>query len=213
MAITNKSEFNSALISKNSDDSFWKTKTGFYFLWTLYLAHSPSYELARRHNAGKLTDEDRNNLPTDFDKVLGVYDDFGDVLHQDFNSWWKEKGIELCAIKGRKPRVSEVTPLKNSVDGPSLASDRVAKYMEKNWELEGRQNTILVAIPIGLSKKRITTQVNAMLDTYSKRLRKIKYPEPKYSLSGKRQSRDVLFRYLHVLSSRAGNPRKAGFVW
>ena len=96
----NRRVIDSSSSPKQSPDEFWKTKKGFYFIWFLYLALSPSYELARRHNSGKLTDNDLTNLPDDFDQVLDVYDDFGDALHQDFETWWEEKGRTFAPLRG-----------------------------------------------------------------------------------------------------------------
>ena len=59
------------------------TKVGFYLLWMEYLAISPSYELARRYRNHALTKDEQQHLPADFDTVLGVYEDLGDVQRTD----------------------------------------------------------------------------------------------------------------------------------
>lgn len=190
-------------------NGLWATKVGFYMLWFEYLALSPSYELARQYRVGKLSAEDEAKLPTDFDIVLATYDDFGDVQRKSFLPWWRERGMSLCAFQGEKPRVSKIAAFKHSPSKAPNPFPNVNDYIDEKWVSEGSQNTILVAIPIGLPKARITNQIGAILDTYPKPVKKIKPQKSKYSLSGKRQNKDMLFRYMHVLHSRAANPNKA----
>lgn len=187
-------------------NSLWATKVGFYMLWFEYLALSPSYELARQYRAGKLSAKDGENLPADFDLVLATYDDFGDVQRKSFLPWWRERGMSLCAFQGEKPRVSKIAALKHSTKKSPDPFPDVHNYVDEKWVSEGSQNTILVAIPIGLPKARIASQVSAILDKYPKPVKKIKPQKSKYSLSGKRQNKDMLFRYMHVLRGRAAMP-------
>jgi len=129
------------------------------------------------------------------------------VQRKTFLEWWREKGMSLCAFQGEKPRVSKIAALKHS---PKTAPDpfsNIQNYIDEKWVGEGSQNTILVAIPIGLSKARIANQVSAILDTYPKPAKTIKPQKAKYSLSGKRQNKDMLFRYMHVLRGRAAMPK------
>ena len=117
--------------------------------------------------------------------------------------------MSLCAFQGEKPRVSKIAALKHS---PSKAPDpflNIHNYVDEKWVSEGSQNTILVAIPIGLPKARIASQVSAILDKHPKPAKTIKPQDSKYSLSGKRQNKDMLFRYMHVLRGRAAMPKYA----
>lgn len=190
-------------------NGLWATKVGFYMLWFEYLALSPSYELARQYRAGKLSAEDEAKLPADFDIVLATYDDFGDVQRTSFLPWWRERGMSLCAFQGEKPRVSKIAAFKHSPTKAPNPFPNVHDYIDEKWVSEGSQNTILVAIPIGLPKARIVSQVSAILDKYPKPVKKIKPQPSKYSLSGKRQNKDMLFRYMHVLRGRAAMPKQA----
>ena len=84
-------------------DGVWATKLGFYLLWMEYLAVSPSYELARRYRAGGLSHAEQEQLPADFDTVLAVYDDLGDVQRVTFLDWWSERGLMArtwCSMTG-----------------------------------------------------------------------------------------------------------------
>lgn len=190
-------------------NGLWATKVGFYMLWFEYLALSPSYELARLYRAGKLSAEDNANLPADFDQVLATYDDFGDVQRRTFLPWWRERGMSLCSFQGEKPRVSKIGILKHSTIKAPDPFKNVQNYIDERWGSEGSQNTILVAIPIGLPKARVASQISAILDKYPKSARRIKPQPSKYSLSGKRQNKEMLFRYMHVLRGRAAMPKHA----
>jgi hypothetical protein len=72
----------------NSEDR-WVEHVFEYHLWFQFLAISPSYELARRHHAGELSTEERASAPRDFDLVLSVFDNLGDVQRVTFADWWK----------------------------------------------------------------------------------------------------------------------------
>ena len=189
-------------------NGLWATKLAFYMLWVEYLALSPSYELARQYRAGKLSTEDKGILPEDFDQVLATYDDFGDVQRQTFLPWWRERGMSLCGFKGQKPKVTRFAGFKHILNRGPDPFPNLHKYIDENWINEGGQTTILVAIPIGLPKARITSQIGAILDKYPKPVKKIKAQKSKYSLAGKRQNKDMLFRYMKVLRMRAAYPNE-----
>src|SRR6056297_2266267 len=84
----------------------WVKQISMYLLWFEYLAISPSYELARRHRAGQAIPSDL--LPADFDAVLSVYDDLGDVQQALFRLWWKDVGLKHFGYQGTQPNVARV---------------------------------------------------------------------------------------------------------
>jgi len=55
-----------------------------------------------------LTKDEQQRLPTDFDAVLRVYDDNGDVQGIDFRDWGHDKAIRVFWNEGFKPRVRRV---------------------------------------------------------------------------------------------------------
>ncbi|OUS08863.1 hypothetical protein A9Q96_00530 [Rhodobacterales bacterium 52_120_T64] len=209
MKTPKSSDPNKPLLSDIQNDEYWTSKVGFYMLWLEYLVISPSYELARRYNAGKLTADDEAKLPADFDQVLAVYEDFGDIQRELFLPWWREKGRSLCAFKGAKPRVSKLAELKYSNERLPNPSPRINNYIEDKWIEQGGQNTILVAIPVGIPKSQVAKQVGAILGKYSKRVKTLEHPEPKYSLAGKRHNSNILMRYINVVVTRAARPNAA----
>ena len=188
-------------------DGVWATKLGFYLLWMEYLAVSPSYELARRYRAGVLTDEEREQLPLDFDAVLAVYDDLGDVQRITFLDWWAERGLAAFGYEGAKPRVRRIDSLRST--RYRNAAGRVQEFIEGEWTEQSQPNAMLVSIPIGLPKTQITRQIGKLLARYEDEHRVLPERKAKYPLVGTRQRKDTLFRYLFVIWVRCAMPRQA----
>jgi hypothetical protein len=195
------------LASDFRKDDLWATKVGFYMLWFEYLALSPSYELARQFRASRLSAEQQGQLPKDFERVLEVYDDFGDVQRQLFLPWWRETGMPLCGYQGKKPRVTKVAAIGRKKSDRATIAEHTTAFLDEQWLEQGQQNTLLVAIPIGLPKSRIAKELGALIDKYPKHAKSLSPPKPKYGLAGKRQNKEMLFRYMHVLLGRAAMPQ------
>jgi len=188
-------------------DGVWATKLGFYLLWMEYLAVSPSYELARRYRTGVLTDAEREKLPADFDDVLAVYDDLGDIQRVSFLDWWSERGLAVFGYEGAKPRVRRMDNLRSNRH--RNAAGRVQEFIEGEWTEQGQPNAMLVSIPIGLPKTQITRQIGKLLARYEDEHRVLPERKAKYPLVGTRQRKDTLFRYLFVIWVRCAMPRQA----
>ena len=187
-------------------DGIWATKLGFYLLWMEYLAVSPSYELARRYRTGELTDAEREKLPADFDTVLAVYDDLGDVQRVSFLDWWSERGLTVFGYEGSKPRVQRIDTLHSRRH--RRAAERVQSFIEDDWTEQGQPSSMLVSIPVGLTKTQITRQLGKLLAKYDDDQRVLPDAKAKYPLAGTRQRKDTLFRYLFVVWVRCALPRQ-----
>lgn len=188
-------------------DGLWATKVGFYLLWMEYLAISPSYELARRWRMGSLTKDEQQRLPADFDAVLSVYDDLGDVQRTDFRDWWQDRAMAVFGHEGVKPSVRRVDTLTTARN--KRAAERVQAFVAGEWLEQAQPNTALVSIPLGLTKTQITRQLNKILEGYDEHTRTPTAPYAKYPLLGTRQRKDTLFRYLAVVWMRSAMPRQA----
>lgn len=188
-------------------DGVWATQLGFYLLWMEYLAVSPSYELARRYRAGELTEEDQQRLPQDFDTVLAVYDDLGDVQRVSFLDWWSERGLNVFGYEGAKPRVQRIDTLRSN--RYRKATERVEDFIAGDWTEQGQPNAVLVSIPLGLTKTQITRQLGKLLARYEDEQRVLPERRAKYPLVGTRQRKNALFRYLYVIWVRCAMPRQA----
>jgi hypothetical protein len=187
-------------------DGVWATKVEFYLLWFEYLALSPSYHLAHLERTNRLPKSRRADLPKDFERVLEVYDDFGDVQRVLFHTWWRERGMELCGHSGDQPKVTRVAALGRKIQNFEKVTNGIENYCAEDWVDQGRQNTLLVAIPIGMPKSRITKQLSAMLERYPDSKKYVRPAPPKYSLVGKRQNAKMLFRYMEVMFVRSLMP-------
>lgn len=190
-------------------DKFVKA-SALYMHWFHFLRVSPSYELARRYRAskGKLSAKDKARLPKDFDKVLKVFDDFGDVNGSFFLPWWEERGFDLMATVGKPPRTTFFARLP---EGKQVAFEALAphvkKYVDENWTKQVRPPVLLVAIPMNAKRSTITKSIKALLDKHL-----IKKPNPpiaKYMLSKERFHYKTLTTCLKVIWHRALTPKRA----
>lgn len=202
-----KHKYDAPRFSDFNGDGVWATKLGFYLLWMEYLAVSPSYELARRYRQGGLNHEERETLPKDFETVLAVYDNLGDVQRVLFLDWWRDHGLPVFGYEGDKPSVSRVDTLRSTRH--RRASERLEDFITGTWTAQGQPNSMLVSIPIGLSKIQITRQLNRLMAKYPDEQKVLPEPIAKYPLVGSRQRKDTLFRYLFVVWVRCAMPRQA----
>lgn len=180
----------------------WATKRPFYMLWLEFLRVSPSYELARRYRMGELQDE---ALPEDFDTVLAVYDDLGDVRYIGFQDWWRERGLRVFGYIGQRPNMKRIDTLSHK--RYRKASERVQAYIDAEWTRQGQPNAMLVSIPLGLSKSQISRRLNKLVERYSDQMRVLPEPVAKYPMKTKRLRPYALFRYLFVVWFRCFMPR------
>ena len=183
------------------------TRQAYYLLWMEFLAVSPSYELARRYRAGKLNGDEHAELPADFDKVLAVYDDLGNVQRIEFRDWWRERGLKHFGFQSERPRVRGLGSLRSSKNAERLHQN-LDRYINDAWVAQAEQTTLLAAIPVGLSKTQLMRQLEKLLAKYDARERKLTPDPPKYPLLGQRQRKDTLFRYLWVLWVRSAMHKK-----
>lgn len=176
-------------------------------VWFEFLLISPSYELARRERAGTLTDADRQRLPADFDVVLSVYDDFGDVQRISRDEWWLAKGIRYFGYQGEQPAVHPIHVLRDN--RPNLLQrgvERLTEYLNGPWQKQGSPNSMIVSIPTGLSKAEVIDQVSNLLDGVPEKYRETVLIPAKYEVHGKKHDIDSYFRYLKCLALRAEFP-------
>ena len=174
----------------------WVKQISTYLLWFEFLAISPSYELARRYRAGEALEA--NQLPSDFDRVLGVFDDLGDVQKALFRLWWKDVGLAQFGFQGSPPSVSRVSYAPHAAAVPSNLVTDVERYFQEDWVAEGHQRTLLLAIPVGLPESKINKQIKKQLARIKPDRRQLIKTPAKYPLVGKRHHKDALIRYLRM---------------
>lgn len=192
--------------------SLWASRrdVAYYMMWFEYLKLSPSYELARKMRADELSDTEAAVLPADFDTVLAVYDDLGDVQPVSFDRWWLETAIPLFGYQGDKPHVARVSALRHDTIDPAekLKTGAVA-YVDGAWSKQGGQATVVLAIPVGLPKAQIAKQVSAFVEKFPEAYRNSANKPPKYQLVRRKLDRDSLFKYIMCVWLRANAPKVA----
>ena len=171
---------------------YWPDRSALFVLWLGYLEISPSYKLAHLYRTDALHKDQAVNLPVDFDRVLNFYDDFGDIYGVEFEDWWQSRGQSLCWDIGDLPRVMEIATLKNSVHNHSVVNTNIEKYLEKSWIAQGMQNSVLVSIPLGLSKAKISKHISNILEKQPDTMKVTSRYEPKYRLAGRHNNVQTL---------------------
>jgi hypothetical protein len=168
--------------------------------WFEFLRFSPSYELARRYRAGELAPD--TSLPRDFDAVLAVYDDLGDVS-REMADWWLDGAYRQFGQGGKKPSVLGLGTA--SSDNPEFdkIATNVERYRQIDWVAQGERTVMVVAIPVGLPKAQIAKQVALLVEQLPEDDRILSPQAPKYQITGKKLDWDSIYRYRHCLDAKA----------
>jgi len=182
-------------------DGVFVSRVEIYRLWFEFLAVSPSYQLAHRHRMGKAIPDDA--LPADFDQVLRVYDDLGDVQRALFQPWWRTVALRQFGFVGSPPSVTHFGYAPHQTDDIPDFTSNMSQYFESQWVEQGRQRTMLLAIPVGMPEGKILRQVKARLSKIKKEKRRLIDAESKYPLLGQRHRIDSLMRYLRAVWLRS----------
>ncbi len=172
-----------------------------YWLWFRFLQLSPSYELARRYREekGRLSAADKARLPADFDQVLRVFDDFGDVQRTFFKPWLLERGLPMFGEPGSKQKTRTMFRMTNSPDAVERASRKLQAYLEQYWIAQNKPDIVVVAIPIHQPITQARKDIARTISLYVKG--KKKTSTAKYTLLGKgmhKKSLNVTLDQLHV---------------
>lgn len=179
----------------------------FGFYWFQFLHLSPSYELAHKERTGTLSDADRARLPADFDAVLSVYDDFGDLHRIRFDDWWNAKGIRHFGFQGEQPSVHLIERLEREADNSvENLTANASNYINGRWADQGQPSSLIVSIPLVLTKAQILKIVSEMLSEDSVRSDKVSTSPPTYSVLAGKKDPDSLFRYLQCIWTRLYYP-------
>lgn len=135
-------------------------------LWVTYLRFSPSYEIARKIRAKELPKSLLKKMPEDFDKVLQVYDDFGDLRFIDFPTWYYENKRRIFGVMPATPRITTIKRLqKGSERDLGKITNDFYKYSVMR-EVDFRQRINLVAIPLDKKKSELMKEFSEYLDRH-----------------------------------------------
>jgi hypothetical protein len=177
-----------------------------YRMWFELLALSPSYELARRYRQGKgrLSQDDRQRLPADFERVLQVYDDFGDVQQLFFKEWWLQRGLNLLGSQGDRPETELL--FKANAQQP-LTDDKLRRtrhYFSTAWKEAHQPDVAVIAVPLNIGRQKALREVKELIDRHAVAL--FQPPTPKYQLADKDMHVKSLIDAMAVLYMRAAKP-------
>lgn len=173
--------------------------------WYSALLISPSYELARQCRAGVLPE--RAKLPADFDAVLSVYDDLGDV-RREIDEWLNDRAFRAFGYGGEKPSVTGLGVVR--YDGElgqfDAVRDNLYGFERVTWVEQGERTSLIAVIPNGLSKAQIVKQIMAMLDDIPATERDLSPAAPKYEVLAKGKAMSSVRKYLRCVEHRARKP-------
>ncbi len=174
-------------------------------LWFTFLQISPSYELARKYRAGELTGAEA--LPADFDTVLAVYDDLGDVQTDD-GDLRTTKQYRFMGHYGAQPSTAQLGIVRHdSAERASDVMDGLEAYLGKQWVMEGKPSAVIAAIPLGMGKAEIIKQIEAMLDGLMPDTHMLADGSPKYQIADKRNDLPSVERYCKVMRIKLRRPK------
>lgn len=153
--------------TSSRNPGFHAKKTSAYFLFTTALLFSPSYELANKLRTGRLTRQQKNQLPEDFDQVLNTYDLVGDVNNLVFSYWWLERGMKIL---GSPYQASDVEIIEHIDFGARVDIESINQKVKNNLleerKKEGLPATLLVSIPLNLSQTDIVKSIKRILNKF-----------------------------------------------
>lgn len=179
----------------------------FHRLWFEFLLLSPSFELARRFRAsgGKLSDDDMAKLPSDFDSVLEVFDDFGDLQRTFFRPWLQARGLRLFGVPGDRPTTKLLYKLDGTGEQPEIETIKsVERYLTAGWKQQNRPEVLLLSVPLNIPKQAALKELKKILDEH---LAGTELPMvAKYRLASKGMHRQNVVDALTVLFVRAARP-------
>lgn len=190
----------------------WKATTC-HRIFLEYLCLSPSYELARKHNAkGGLSVKDKLRVPSDFDKVLATYDLLGDVRKLSFEGLLAKCGREVFGDLFAEPRVHEVIKIPADVDISQYLDSTLWRnqqtFLSNIRQLEGQPPAVLLHLPLNISKAETMRQLEALVDGSKTLLFKSNknVVEPKIRLATKRVRMSALINGLRLIRAKALHP-------
>jgi hypothetical protein len=190
-----------------------------------YLRLSPSFALAHRmhlertpklkqqklvvelYGLAEGTAEEKKTALENFQNVMATYAEFGNVYVGDFNSWWLQRGIDLYAYETAPPKVHPLAQIKKGQTISQAALVSINDYLKVTREAEDRPDSLLLSVPLGLTKKQQLALISKCLDNYKMEM-PIKSAKTKRPLQAIRLRSEPLKSGLGLLWSRAIYPKE-----
>lgn len=149
-----------------------------------FLRISPSYALAHqirsqsispakqkamvldlyKNHSKPLTKSQSESILKDFEKVLKVYDDFGDVTTIDFDDWWSSRGIRVFGSPYNKPIPIKIAGISKQETYEPQFEKALRHYFEVRLANQGQPPALIVGIPLGLPKRALMQRISKLID-------------------------------------------------
>lgn len=191
-------------------DADWRIKKLFQFLQI-----SPTYHLAHQLRTKKA--DDKHLFPNDFDTVLQVYDDLGDVWNLSLERWWTQNAQQFF-----KPVVKPEPTLVAKLDELSIRDltqidldhtrafnetyDELGRFWSQQYANQLFPDCAIIAVPLRGDAATMKAKVNRMIDL---QFNKVKHPpnRAKYGFNSSSRARKItLEKYLFAVHLRASDP-------
>jgi hypothetical protein len=175
-----------AIIRRNNSEIQGIAKMQFEFLRI-----SPSYELANQifnnhenidlerfdqlitnlykpKNGAELSESESSEVVINFLKVIKLQTIFGDLSKITFDDWWKKIGGWYYGYENDEAKVELISILDKNQTNSDKAKllQRITDYVEEKCKSQRKSKTLLVSIPMGISKKKILEQINKLIEEH-----------------------------------------------
>jgi hypothetical protein len=182
-----------------------------YHLWAKYLALSPSYRLAQKVIKKEIKIGGLPSNFTDIEQVMRVCEDFGDVYALDMNDWWREKSFSLFGVSLSELNMKVLTVMQA---GEQVREDDMEEvfdvYLGRTRPEMGNPLTLLVSIPLDMSRRTIMRTLSEMITFYKAnrvdREELAELPAPRYAILDNKARMDALKQAREVVIARARDP-------
>ena len=195
----------------------------YHLLWHQFLRLSPSYFLAYQVRTGERSYDPVLNqgFPSDFERVLKVYDVFGDVYHLTRDQWSEKIKSELPAPRRSQAKLRVIARYDRREEKPKkkLAAE-INDYFSESWVHDGRPNFVLISLPLELPINTAIDQLRGEMQRARTALTLPRKFAHTFPLASPRLQERTLLAYLRMLYFHAAVPRaklwqvgaRAGFL-
>ncbi len=161
--------------AKLDRDGFNVPENWRYDAYTDFLRYSPSYRMVHLYHLGRVSLE---ALPPDRDKLIQIYQDFGDYKSISSDDWWENRGMRLFGIKVPTADVEVVGKLNQETT--LLTVSRVG------------HDALVLTVPLSLTKVDALRKLKKVLGDYEFSSPAAEDIAPKYTLhKSKLQKRKI----------------------
>jgi hypothetical protein len=141
-----------------------------------FLKLSPSYRMVYLYHQGRVRMED---LPPDRDRLIQIYQDFGDYKTVSSDDWWVKRGMKLFGIKAPTAEVKVVGALTQQTTPLTLSRNG--------------HDALVMTVPLSLTRAEVMKKVKKALSDYEFALPASEDVAPKYTLNRSKLQKRKLY--------------------